>query len=145
MHEIMEELFPRKTTVLTREDAEEGIPELVAFWRYLGREYKLPQADGMIRYLERIAPRFPDMMFDPSRYGMAKSILMAGQEAGYDMTDPKSADAFIAYYNARRTAEIEGIGPLRPSSLGSTLSRAEQARRKRQRKAARSARRRQRK
>ncbi len=39
---VVTELFPRKISLLSPEQANNAIPELVAFWEYLKREYQLP-------------------------------------------------------------------------------------------------------
>jgi hypothetical protein len=143
--EIMEDILPRKLSIFERKEAEEATLELQAFWRYLGREYGLPQADAIIRYLQRIAPEFPDMMFDPERFGMAKSFVMMGHEAGFDMTDPEAANAFMQLYNATSTYRGPGLLREMPARPGSAKARADQAQRKRRRKAAKAARRRSRK
>ena len=100
VEEIMEDLFPRKVSLLSPDNADDAIPELLAFWEFLKREYKLPQADEIMEYLREIAPEFKGMMNDPSRFGMAKSFFMMGQAAGFDMTTQEGAEAFMNWYNA---------------------------------------------
>ena len=39
VEEIVTELFPRKVSLLSPDDADDAIPELTAFWRYLERVY----------------------------------------------------------------------------------------------------------
>ncbi|MBN1312673.1 MAG: hypothetical protein JXB30_14750 [Anaerolineae bacterium] len=105
VEEIVTELFPRKISLQKPEDADEAIPELIVFWQYLKREYKLHQADAVLKLLKKIAPRFRIMMNDPANFGMAKSFFMMGQSAGFDMTDETEASKFMLMYNAAILAE----------------------------------------
>ncbi len=106
VEEIVTELLPRKVSLQSPDDADGAIPELLAFWEYLKREYRLPEADPVLRLLREVQPRFKGLMNDPKKFGMAKSIMMMGQSAGFDMTDEKEANAFIASYNAAIAGEI---------------------------------------
>ncbi|MCB0194420.1 MAG: hypothetical protein KDJ65_20895 [Anaerolineae bacterium] len=97
---IVTSLFPRKISLFSAEDAEDAIPELIAFWEFLKREYKQSNADRILKYLHQIGPTFKEMMMDTSNFGMAKSFFMMGQSAGYDMTNEADSQRFIAEYNA---------------------------------------------
>jgi hypothetical protein len=108
VEEIVTELMPRKVSLRSPEEAEAAIPELLAFWEYLKREYRLPAAEAVLRLLRDIQPRFKGLMNDPKKFGMAKSLLMMGQSAGFDMTDQEQANAFIALYNASLAAKVAG-------------------------------------
>lgn len=107
--QIITGIFPEKISILSPEDLNGAIEELVAFWQYLKREYRLRQADAILKFLEEVTPDFPDMMTDPANFGMAKSFMMMGQQAGFDMTDPKGIDAFMDFYNASMIAKGSGI------------------------------------
>jgi hypothetical protein len=101
MEELLTTIFPRKISLQVPKDADGAIAEMLAFWQFLQREYKLPQAANIIKFLEAFPEeKFLKMMFDPARAGMAKSFFMSGQSAGYDMTDEKQAHQFMALYNA---------------------------------------------
>ena len=108
LEEIVSGYFPRKVSLGSPEEAEEAIPELIAFWEFLGREFALDAAQSALRYLGEIQPSFTALMNDSSRFGMAKSLIMQGQAAGFDMTDQNQMNAFIAAYNARLVAEQGG-------------------------------------
>lgn len=110
---IVTELFPRKISLFSAEDADDAIPELIAFWQFLKREYKQSNADKVLKFLHQIAPMFKEMMMDTSNFGMAKSFFMMGQSAGYDMTDETDSQRFMAEYNARIMAQ----GPQGSSGL----------------------------
>jgi hypothetical protein len=97
--EIITELFPRKITLNSPDKANDIIPELIAFWHFLKREYKLQNAESMLKYLESITSGYKDIMNDSSKYGMAKSFMMAGKSAGFDMTDESDLQKFAKIYN----------------------------------------------
>lgn len=98
--ELLAEIFPRKISLNAAKEADVAIPELKAFWQYLRREHKLTQADAILALLEDVAPNFRRWMNDPSKFGMAKSFFMAGQAAGFDMTNEGDVERFMAAYNA---------------------------------------------
>jgi len=101
VEELLSDVFPRKISLAAPEQADDAIPELIAFWEYLKREHRLANADSILRYLRSLRPEaFRGWMNDPSRFGMAKSFFMMGQAAGFDMTDAKESAAFINQYNA---------------------------------------------
>lgn len=127
VEELLTNVLPRKITLHSRESAECAIPELKAFWFYLMQAYALPQADSVIKSLDKLAPRFVNMMFDSSRFGMAKSFMMAGQEAGFDMTNQDEMDKFMHLYNAQIIQDLDrepgpnsGPLPVLSPSLGSS-------------------------
>jgi hypothetical protein len=108
LQEIVSDYFPRKVSLRSPDEAEDIIPELIAFWRFLGREFALDASEEVLRYLGEIQPSYVRIMNDPSKFGMAKSLLMQGQAAGFDMTDQDQMREFIAAYNARVAAEPGG-------------------------------------
>ncbi len=97
---LMESTLPRKVTIFDPAEAEDAIPELVAFWRFLQREYNLRSATAIVKYLESLAPQFSSLMSDPSRGGIAKAFMMMGHQAGFDMTTQEGVQAFQQQYNA---------------------------------------------
>src|SRR5262245_40936202 len=101
VEELLTDVFPRKVSLKAPEDADDALPALIAFWDYLKREYKLANADAILRYLRSVKPeQFRKWMNDPSRFGIAKSFFMMGQKAGFDMMDEKESNAFVNLYNA---------------------------------------------
>jgi len=97
--EIITDIFPKKISLGSPEDADDAIPELLAFWKFLKRQYKLSNADKIINFLLQTKPRFHDIMNDPSKFGMAKSFMTLGQSAGFDMTDKNQMNEFLLSYN----------------------------------------------
>ncbi|MEO1134596.1 MAG: hypothetical protein AAFX40_18090, partial [Cyanobacteria bacterium J06639_1] len=96
---VMSAILPRKLTLPDPQVADSAIPELVAFWTYLKETYRFRSAGAIAKYLQSIDGQFREWMADPARGGPAKSFLMAGQNAGYDMTSPEQVSAFQAVYN----------------------------------------------
>jgi hypothetical protein len=120
LQEILSDYFPRKLSLRSPDEAEDIMPELIAFWRFLGREFALDAAEEALRYLGKTQPSFIRMMNDPSKFGMAKSFFMRGHAAGFDMTDQNQMRMFIAAYNARAAAELGG-SPTTPSPRSELL------------------------
>lgn len=96
---IVTRLFPSKITLIDAKDAESAIPELIAFWEFLQRSYKHPQATRILTFLKQIQPKFKGIMTDPNNFGVAKSFVTAGMNAGFDMTTEEGLKAFQAQYN----------------------------------------------
>jgi hypothetical protein len=155
VEELLTDIFPRKVSLNAPEDADGGIPSLIAFWEYLKREYKLANADDILGYLHSVKPeQFKKWMNDTSRFGMAKSIFTMGQNAGFDMTDEEGSAAFINLWNASLPHSSQndlsralGIGDdmdsdlLRPLGIGGEKRKAD-PKAKRRRKLARESRKR---
>lgn len=97
---VIEELFPRKVTLLSPEESENAIPELLALWHFLKREFKLQNATSIIKYLREIEPEFKEIMEDSSKFGIAKSFVTLGHKAGFDMTTEEGLKQFQEIYNA---------------------------------------------
>lgn len=113
INEIITDLFPRKISLSSPEDADDAIPELLAFWQFLRSKYKLVNADIIINFLVEIEPKFNDIMNDSSRFGMAKSFMTMGQKSGFDMTDQNQMNKFIQIYNENIMEGQSDIPPTR--------------------------------
>ena len=59
--EILTELFPRKISLSSPDEADTVIPELLAFWSFLEREYHLPNAPAILSLLREVQPEFKRM------------------------------------------------------------------------------------
>ena len=101
MKTMMEDLLPRKVALANKSEAEDAVPELVAFWSFLEREYNFKNAKGIINYLLSINDKFPDWMFDPARGGIAKNFFLSGIEAGFDMSSQEGMNTFKEIYNTQ--------------------------------------------
>ncbi len=114
VREIVTELYPSKVSLNSPDDADDTIPELLAFWAFLKREYQLDEADAILDFMRKIEPEFKSIMNDPASFGMAKSFFTAGQDAGFDMTDPQDSQKFIQFYNARILNQLPELDPDMP-------------------------------
>jgi hypothetical protein len=100
LEEVVYDLFPRKV-IAERGDGAEIIQELQAFWHFLQREYQLPQASQMLaRLTPQAARRLERELQEPTNFGMAKSFVLMGKEAGFDMESPEGMQAWVEAYNA---------------------------------------------
>src|SRR6266568_8681792 len=100
LEEVLYDLFPRKV-ITERGDGAEIIQELRAFWRFLQRVYQLPQARQMLaRLTPQAARRLERELQEPANFGMAKSFVLLGQEAGFEMESPEGMQAWVEAYNA---------------------------------------------
>lgn len=135
--ELLTDILSQKVSLRKREEALDAIPEFIAFWSFVKREYNLENADEILNYLKSYSPdKFADDMMDPRRAGMAKSLFMSGQASGFDMTDMNQANQFISLYNANILDE---------TGQGQQLQARDTAKEKKKRKAAKAARKRNRK
>ncbi|HUP59153.1 MAG TPA: hypothetical protein VNA69_01905 [Thermoanaerobaculia bacterium] len=100
VEEILVEVFPRKITTESEDDAREVIPAIRLFWNWLSRSYELPQARSVLMRLDALEHGYPEIMNDRSRWGMAKRFTTLGREAGFDMSDPEDLEAFKVAYNS---------------------------------------------
>jgi hypothetical protein len=113
---LMEKILPRKITILDPTETEEAIPELISFWQFLGREYKLTQAKAIIQYLEQLGDRFGQMMNDPNSGGFMKSLLLEAHQQGFDITSQEGLKAFQEQHNAKQQAAAAKPKNLPPST-----------------------------
>ncbi|MBX3052864.1 MAG: hypothetical protein KF753_15370 [Caldilineaceae bacterium] len=119
VEELLFDVFPRKISIGSADEAKDVLPEIIALWEYLKRAFELPNADRMLTYLHSIDPqRFIDAMLDPNKFGMAKSFVMSGRQAGFDMTDPDSMNQFMHIQNAAAVmnlakdgSDLQALGP----------------------------------
>lgn len=139
LREILFHIIPRNVSIEASE-ARSIIEENRAFYGFLEREYSLKQADACLKVLGGAATKkLEAALSDSSNFGMAKSLFMAGADAGFDM---QSKEGFEAWMQS-----VQGK-PLPPSvclpSLDGPPSSAKKAAKtkKDKRKAARKARKR---
>ena len=108
LRELLVSIYPRKMTVFDAADTENTVPAVRDFLAYLAERGEIPEgtARALERELDEIAPRFTDVMMDPSNRGMAGSLVHAMAAAGVDLDDQAAVDRWISGYNAR----LGGIG-----------------------------------
>ena len=99
--EILFDLFPRKMST-EAESAAEIVDELKGFWQFVHRQFGLPNASRIEATLDAAATnRLRKKLADPANYGMAKSFVMLGKQAGFDMTTQEGMEQFQLIYNAQ--------------------------------------------
>src|SRR5246127_4473116 len=102
LNQLLLRIYPRKITVLDPASTEDTIPAVRDFLAYLAERGEIPE--GTLRALEReldeIAPRFTEVMMDPSNWGMAGSLVHAMAADGIDLDDQAAVDRWISSYNA---------------------------------------------
>jgi hypothetical protein len=95
LRDILFEIIPRKVSI----DASAARPiilELRAFYTFLEREAGLAQAAACLRLLGgTAAKRLEAALNDASKFGMAKSVLMGGQAAGFDLESREGIEEFL--------------------------------------------------
>lgn len=142
VEEILVEVFPRKITTESEDDAKEVIPAIRLFWNWLSKTYELPQARSVLMRLDALEHGYPEIMNDPARWGMAKSLTTLGREAGFDMNDPEDQQKFTLAYNrslagahqVQRTAAQQRGAATRAAEKKKSKRAMEKATRKRNRR-----------
>lgn len=139
LREIVFDIIPRKVSI----DASAArwiIEENRAFYAFLEREFGLAQADACLRVLGGDAiEKLEAALSDRSKFGMAKSLFMAGREAGFDMNTKEGIDAWMRTVQSQplpASVRLPSFGaPSRPANA--VAARAQKNRRKAARKARR--------
>ncbi len=101
--ELLLGIYPRKVTVFDAAATQDTIPAVRDFLAYLAERGEIGQntARTLERELDGIAPRFTDVMMDPSNWGMAGSLVHAMAANGVDLDDQAAVNRWISGYNAR--------------------------------------------
>jgi hypothetical protein len=136
---VLLDVFPRKVSC-EPSSAPEIVEELRAFWSFVRREFGLQNADECLAVLDdEMARSMERELANPRNFGMAKSFVMGGMAAGFDMTTQEGTDAFMRAYNANLLAT--GVGPAPAHGRLRPPTQAEKNKKKAQRKAQRASRR----
>jgi hypothetical protein len=105
---LLLDIYPRKVTVLSREDAADTIRTargLLRFMAETGRARSVTRLEGE---LDEIEAGFPDVVMDPANWGMARSFVQAMASDGVDVEDQGAVDQWIAVHNARQQLGLLG-------------------------------------
>ena len=131
---VLYDLFPRKV-ITEKGDGAEIIQELRAFWHFLQRVYQMPQARQMLAYLTPQATRrLEQELQEPANFGMAKSFVLMGKEAGFDMESPEGMRAWVEAYNATVAPTMAAAEPpTKKKARGATKGTMSAQRRKKKR------------
>ena len=104
---ILFELFPRKVSAEPG-CGQEIVTELQAFWKFVQREFGLPNAGACLRVLTTAtARRLEREMQNPANFGLAKAFLAQGLAHGFDMSTPEGVQAWMETYNTGLRANAE--------------------------------------
>jgi hypothetical protein len=140
LREIVFEIIPGKVSI-EASAARWIIDESRAFYAFLKREFGLPQADACLRVLGGDAvAKLEAALSDSSKFGMAKSLFMAGREAGFDTDSKAGVEAWMRAMQSQplpASVRLPSVGPARRP-----IDKAGVRAKKNQRKAARKARKR---
>ena len=100
--ELLLRIYPRKITVLDPASAEDTVPAVRDFLAYLAERGEIPEGTrkALERELDEIAPRFTEVVMDPSNWGMAGSLVHAMAADGVDLNDQAAVNRWIDGYNA---------------------------------------------
>jgi len=136
LREVLFELVPSKVWVEPAR-AKPIVEATRAFFAFMKRAHGLPRADACLRVLEADAvEKLERALSDPGNFGVAKSMMMAGEELGFDMRSDEG--------RAWMTSLQSGGGPLAlagPSDSSAPSRSYDTKKKKDARKAARKARR----
>lgn len=135
LRKVLFEILPRKVSVPASE-ARSIVDELRAFYVFAKRELGLKQADACLRVLGADAvKKLEAALSDDRNFGMAKSILMEGAAAGFDMQSKEGIEAWMQSMQGQPLPPSIALPGTRPRSSAKTATV-----RKNERKAVRKAR-----
>ena len=144
LEEILLEIVPQKVSI-GAEDAKGVIHSAHAFYQYLKREHGLLQADVCLEILnDKAVEELEAALSDSGNFGIAKSVVNLGKQAGFDTSTPEGMDEFMHALNRGDVGGLDDIflpGMPMPESSLKTDKPINKKARKDKRKAARKARR----
>jgi hypothetical protein len=117
LREVLFELIPRKVSI----EASAGrgiIEETRALYTFLKREFGLKQADACLRLLgDSAVKKLEAALSDSRNFGMAKSLIMAGSTAGFDMESKEGIQAWMLSVQGKSSSVLSSVlGAPRPKN-----------------------------
>jgi hypothetical protein len=102
LNQLLLEVYPRKVTVLKRDDTRFTIPAMRDLTAYLADTGAITAATAraLERELDTIEPDFADAVMDPANWGPATAMMHAIHRDGVDISDSGAVDEWIARQNA---------------------------------------------
>jgi hypothetical protein len=103
LDEVLLSVYPRKVTVLDRDDAEDTIPAMWDLLTFLADTTAVngKAAAALERELDEVAPQFVAAVMDPANWGPARTVV---QEMAVDGVDLSDADAVTRWIEHHRQA-----------------------------------------
>lgn len=139
LERVLFEIVPRQVSV-PAEEAGNIIECLRGFYRYLERQLGMKEAQGCLAQLtDKATSRLSAELSNPKNFGMAKSLVMAGKAAGYDVSSPEGLEAWMRVANGALPNLPLGMG-LGGSNCPTVKRPVDRAKKKQQRKAVQRAR-----
>jgi hypothetical protein len=111
---LLTDIFPAKVSV-TQDQAQQIIPEMIAFWQFIESEFDQPDTKSILKYLRTIAKKYPKIIMDESKFGTAKTIATQMISDEVDITDQKAVDAYLEHYNRSILSNIELPSEVKPT------------------------------
>ena len=140
LREIVFEIIPRKVSIDATK-ARSIVEETRAFYAFLEREYGLEQADACLRAIGGDAvKRLEDALSNPSNFGMAKSLFVAGREAGFDMDSKAGIESWMRTMQGKSlppSVQFPSFGAPAPHTIDKSAAQAKKDKRKAERHARR--------
>jgi hypothetical protein len=102
LRSLLLEIYPRKVTVLNRQDAAATTLVVRDLLRFMAATGRVRSVARLERELDEIEPVFLDTLMDPAGWGMARSITTAMAADGVDLSDESAVSQWIASYNAHQ-------------------------------------------
>lgn len=134
LREILFELIPRKISIEASE-ARGIVEQIRAFYRFLKRAFGLDQADACLHVLGGNAvAQLETALSDSDNFGVAKSLLIAGRDAGFDMQSREGVEAWMERIKGT-SLDSYGLDMPRPSPSSKKADKAKKDKRKAAKKA----------
>jgi hypothetical protein len=136
LSEIVFDIIPRKVSV-GPSAAGWIIGQTRALYRFLKREFALEQADACLAVLgDGAEADLEAALADEGPYDMAKSLVVAGQKAGFDMSTEEGLAAYLEVVNSRPLpGSVFGASKASSRPLDKAAARAKKDKRKAAQKA----------
>lgn len=111
LDEILLDVFPRKVST-EPDQAGPIVAQLRAFFAFGKRQFGARGTDALLAALTpELAAEMQRQMADPSNFGMAKSMVMGAQAAGFDTSTEEGMREAMMAYNRSLAAERAGALP----------------------------------
>jgi hypothetical protein len=116
LRQLLLHVYPRKVTVLDRNDTTGTVPAMRDLTAYLADTGAVMPAvaRALSRELDEIEPEFADAVMDPANWGPATALMHAMHRDKVDMDDTAAVDAWIA----RQNRGVLGRGGLGDGGFG---------------------------